>query len=372
MGAVAFFALILAVGTYARIEDRKTLKAENDAALVPTVVVVQPGGQAADRLVLPGRTQAWAQAQVYARTNGYLSSWHFDIGQSVKAGQVLAVIDTPEIDQQLIAARAALATAEAERSLAKTTADRWGRLVTQRAVSQQDADERSGNLASRQANREEAAANVERLRALTGFKRVVAPFSGTVTSRSTDVGALISSSGAPQPLFTISDVSKLRLYVSVPQSYAARMLDGLAASFNLPDHPGQTFEGRLDRSSQAVDPVTGAMLVQVIFDNQKSGLKPGAYASVEFKFAPRENAEVGLVRLPVSSLLFRREGASVALVDDSGKVRVQSIRIRTDFGSEMEVHGVAPTDWVIDNPPDDIQTNDLVKPTRKKESKKNA
>lgn len=369
--AVAAFALILAHGTYARIQDRDALRKVTEAAAVPTVVVVQPGGQAADRLVLPGRTQAFAQAPVYARTNGYLRSWHFDMGQSVKAGQVLAVIDTPEVDQQLTAARAALATADAEYSLAKSTADRWSRLVTQRAVAQQEADERNGNLASRQANRDEAAANVERLRALSDFKRVVAPFSGTVTSRTTDIGALISSTGAPQPLFTISDVSKLRLFVSIPQAYAARIRDGLAAEFSLPDHPGQTFAGRVDRSSQAVDPMTGAMLVQVIFDNQKAGLKPGAYASVDFKFAPRENAASGLVRLPVSSLLFRREGPSVAIVGDAGKVRLQSIQIRTDFGSELEVHGVAPTDWVVDNPPDDIQADDVVKANPKQEGKKN-
>lgn len=364
LAGAAVFALILAAGTAYRMQQRSGLHEQSEAAAIPSVDVIHPGGQAANTLVLPGRLQAWFQAPVYARTNGYLRRWYVDIGQPVKAGQVLAEIDTPDVDQQLSAAREALATANAQRDLAQTTSNRWDRLVAQNAVSQQDADERRGNFAARSAMRNEAAANVQRLQTVSGFKRIVAPFDGIVTSRSTDIGALIvAGTSTTQPLFTVSDVTRLRIYVSVPQAYAGRLRDGTTAQFTVPDQPGKTFQAQLARSSGSVDPDTGAMLVQLVYDNRAGQLKPGAYAQVTFDFGTGQPSFSGAVHIPVSSLLFRHEGAAVALVDAQGHVRIKPVTITVDFGNELEVIGLQPSDQVIDNPADDIRTGDQVKAT---------
>ena len=250
----AGFVLILAAGTASRLMASQDLKKTSQASALTTVHVIQPGGGESADLVLPGRLQAWAEAPVYARTDGYLRRWYVDIGQPVKAGQVLAEIDAPEVDQQLVAARAALATASAQRDLASVGAARWKRLVGENAVSQQEADERQGDLAAREAMRNEAAANVRRLESLAAFKRIVAPFDGVVTSRDTDLGALISAGGgAPSPLFTVSDIRRLRLYVSVPQSLAGAIRQGMTASFSTPDQPGRSFQARVVRAADAVD-----------------------------------------------------------------------------------------------------------------------
>ncbi|NOW48231.1 RND family efflux transporter MFP subunit [Novosphingobium sp. SG751A] len=360
----AVFALILVAGTAYRLQQRSGLHEQSEAAAIPSVDVIHPGGEASNTLVLPGRLQAWFQAPVYARTNGYLRRWYVDIGQPVQAGQVLAEIDTPDVDQQLSAARAALATANAQRSLAQTTSNRWDRLVAQNAVSQQDADERRGNFAAREAMRNEASANVQRLQTVSGFKRIVAPFNGIVTSRSTDIGALIvAGTSTTQPLFTVSDVTRLRIYVNLPQAYVARLRDNTTAEFTVPDQPGKTFQAQLARSSGSVDPESGAMLVQLVYDNHAGLLKPGAYAQVTFDFGKGQPSAAGAVRIPVSSLLFRHEGSAVALVDAQGRVRIKPVTITTDFGNELEVIGLQPNDQVIDNPADDIRTGDRVKAT---------
>ncbi|MBB3953726.1 efflux RND transporter periplasmic adaptor subunit [Novosphingobium sediminicola] len=364
LAGAAAFALILVAGTAYRLQQRSGLHEQSEAAAVPSVDVIHPGGEASNTLVLPGRLQAWFQAPVYARTNGYLRRWYVDIGQPVQAGQVLAEIDTPDVDQQLSAARAALATANAQRSLAQTTSNRWDRLVAQNAVSQQDADERRGNFAAREAMRNEASANVQRLQTVSGFKRIVAPFDGIVTSRSTDIGALIvAGTSTTQPLFTVSDVTRLRIYVSLPQAYVARLRENTTAEFTVPDQPGKTFRAQLARSSGSVDPESGAMLVQLVYDNHAGLLKPGAYAQVTFDFGKGQPSAAGAVRIPVSSLLFRREGSAVALADAQGRVSIKPVTITTDFGNELEVIGLQPTDQVIDNPADDIRTGDKVKAT---------
>lgn len=364
LAGAAVFALILAGGAAYRIQQRSGLHEQSEAAAIPSVDVIHPGGEASNTLVLPGRLQAWFQAPVYARTNGYLRRWYVDIGQPVKAGQVLAEIDTPDVDQQLSAARAALATANAQRSLAQTTSNRWDRLVAQNAVSQQDADERRGNFAAREAMRNEASANVQRLQTVSGFKRIVAPFDGIVTSRSTDIGALIvAGTSTTQPLFTVSDVTRLRIYVSVPQAYVARLRENTTAQFTVPDQPGRTFSAQLARSSGSVDPESGAMLVQLVYDNHAGLLKPGAYAQVTFDFGKGQPTAAGAVRIPVSALLFRHEGSAVALVDAQGRVRIKPVSITTDFGNELEVIGLQPNDQVVDNPADDIRTGDRVKAT---------
>lgn len=357
--------VVLGAGAATRLMARQDLRATTRDNAVQSVSVTQPSRGDAETLVLPGRLQAWAQAPVYARTDGYLRRWHVDIGTSVKAGQVLAEIDAPEVDQQLVAASAALATAQAQRDLAAVTAARWERLVSDNAVSQQEADERRGDFAAREAMRNEAQANVQRLRALTGFRRIVAPFDGVVTSRDTDVGALIAAGdGRATPLFTVADTRKLRLYVSVPQSLAAGIRPGLTARFTVPDQPDQVFEAQLVRSADAVDAQSGAMLVQLVFDNSAGRLKPGAYAQVTLDLqGPAAGASP--LRVPSSALLFRKEGTAVAVVGPDNRVKVRPVRIARDFGASLELAGgLGPTEWVVNSPPDSIADGDVVRPVR--------
>ncbi|MGR4862804.1 efflux RND transporter periplasmic adaptor subunit [Caulobacter sp. LARHSG274] len=357
--------VVLGAGTATRLAARQDLAAATRDNATPSVNVVRPAGGEAGALVLPGRLQAWAQAPVYARTDGYLRRWYADIGTPVKAGQVLAEIDAPEVDQQLAAANAALATAQAQRDLSAVTAARWERLVELNAVSRQAADERRGDLAAREAMRNEAQANVQRLRALTGFRRIVAPFDGVVTSRDVDVGALIAAGdGRATPLFTVADTRKLRLYVSVPQSLAAGIRPGLTARFTTPDQPDQVFEAQLVRSADAVDAQSGAMLVQLVFDNSAGRLKPGAYAQVTLDLQG-PGAGAAPLRVPSSALLFRKEGTAVAVVGPGDRVQVRPVRIARDFGASLELAGgIGAADWVVNNPPDSIADGDLVRPVR--------
>jgi RND family efflux transporter MFP subunit len=361
----AALVIILGVGAATRLMARQELSATTRDSAVQSVSVTQPSRGDAGTLVLPGRLQAWAQAPVYARTSGYLRSWYADIGTPVKAGQVLAEVDAPEVDQQLVAANAALATAQAQRDLARVTSTRWDRLVADNAVSQQEADEKRGDFAAREAMRNEAQANVQRLRALTGFRRIVAPFDGVVTSRDTDVGALIAAGdGRATPLFTVADTRKLRLYVSVPQSLAAGIRPGLTAHFTVPDQPDQVFEAQFVRSADAVDAQSGAMLVQLVFDNSAGRLKPGAYAQVTLNLqGPAAGASP--LRVPSSALLFRKEGTSVAVVGADNRVSIRPVRIARDFGADLELAGgVGATEWVVNSPPDSITNGDVVRAVR--------
>ena len=361
---VALVVITVAGGTAARLAQSANLKRETTALSTPAATVFQATPSQSGALVLPGRVQAWAQAPVYARTSGYLKKWYVDIGTPVKAGQLLADIDAPDADQQLAAARAALATAQANYTLAKTTADRWDKLLAEQAVSQQDADNKHGDLAAKQAARDEAAANVARLQTLSGFERLTAPFDGTVTSRSTDVGQLISpgSAGAP-PLFTVSDTTKLRIYVSVPENYLSAVSDGQTATFTVPGQPGQTFTATVARSADAVDPQSGAMLLQLVVDNHDHLLKPGGYAQVSFNLP---QAASGGLRIPASALLFRGEGASVAVVGADNKVTLHKVQIAHDYGTELELaSGVAPGDWIVDSPSDAITVGQTVHPVKK-------
>jgi RND family efflux transporter MFP subunit len=357
--------VILGVGAATRLAARQELRATTRDNAAPSVSVTLPSRGEAGALVLPGRLQAWAQAPVYARTSGYLRNWYADIGTPVKAGQVLAEIDAPEVDQQLVAASAALATAQAQRDLAAVTATRWDRLVGENAVSRQEADEKRGDLAAREAMRNQAQADVQRLRALTGFRRIVAPFDGMVTSRDTDIGALIAAGdGRATPLFTVADTRKLRLYVSIPQSLAAGIRPGLTAHFTVPDQPDQVFQAQLVRSADAVDAQSGAMLVQLVFDNSAGRLKPGAYAQVTLDLqGPVAGASA--LRVPSSALLFRKEGTAVAVVGADNRVSIRPVRIARDFGASLELAGgVGAAEWVINSPPDSITDGDTVRAVR--------
>jgi RND family efflux transporter MFP subunit len=291
--------------------------------------------------------------------SGYLKRWDADIGASVKAGQLLGEIDAPDLDQQLSQAKADVATAVANQDLAQITARRWASLLAENAVSPQDADDKNGDFAAKTALTAAARANVERLEALVSFEHIVAPFDGIVTSRSVDIGTLITV-GTPTdvPLFTVSDDRKLRIYVSVPQSYAAYITPGLTATFTVPEHPGRSFTATLVTTADAIAPATGTLLIQLQAENADRVLKSGDYAQVHFTLP----VNAGALRVPASALMFRDAGMSVAVVTAQGAVAIKPITIGRDFGSVVEVaSGLTATDRVINNPPDSMRSGDHVR-----------
>jgi RND family efflux transporter MFP subunit len=358
--AIAIVVVVVAAGTTTRLFARQELKNWTAEQATPTVSVLHPSKDGATRaLSLPGTVDAWSEAPVFARTNGYLKAWYADIGAQVKAGQVLAEIDTPDVDQQVAAANANLATAKAQLNLAERTARRWQKLVAQDVVSKQNAEEKQNDYAVRRAMASAAEAEVERLRTLQDFRRIVAPFDGVVTSRSTDVGALIvSGNAAARPLFTVADIRKMRVYVRVPQSYVADIVPGMTAKLSVPEYSGRTFEAKLVSTSQAVNDASGSMLVQLVVDNEREELKPGSYAQVAFVLPSPPSS----VRIPASALLFRSEGTSVALVDGGGRVTIRPITIAQDYGAEVAVaSGLSVNDLVVDSPPDSLASGDRVR-----------
>ena len=351
---------IVALGIADRVFANQELKSWTDAQAIPSVDVISLSSQLGTRsLVLPGDIRAFNDAPIHARVSGYLKQWDTDIGARVKAGQLLAEIDTPDLDQQLDQARADLATAVANEHLADTTARRWAGLLRQDAVSRQDADEKNGDLASKTALAAAARANVQRLLALESFKRIVAPFDGIVTTRSTDIGALINvGSSNDVPLFSVADERRLRIYVRVPQSYSAEIAPGMTASLTVPEYPGRHFTATLATTAAAITPETGTLLVQLQIDNAGGALKPGDYAQVTF-YLP---AQTSALRAPASALIFGDTGMSLALVGADGRVAIRPVRISRDLGSSVEIaSGLTPADRVIDNPPDSLRQGDLVR-----------
>ncbi|HTW38124.1 MAG TPA: efflux RND transporter periplasmic adaptor subunit [Steroidobacteraceae bacterium] len=313
----------------------------------------EPLGTSAE-LVLPGNLQANYEAPIYARTSGYLRRWLVDIGTPVRKGQLLAQIESPEVDQQLRQAQANLATAEANQRIADVTAERWRHLRQSDSVSKQEADEKISAAAASDAQVQAARANVDRLRELTGFERIVAPFDGVITARETDIGQLINAgSGTGPELFRIADMSRLRLYVRVPQNYAATMRAGLAAELHFPDRPHQTYVARLDTTSNAIDTATRTLMVELFVDNRNGELLPGAYTEVHFELPPGAGGQS--FELPANVLLFRGDGLHVATVDAHDRVVMKPVTIGRDFGSAIEVTaGVGANDEVILSPPDSL------------------
>jgi RND family efflux transporter MFP subunit len=347
-------ALVLALwGIISRLSARADLAHQAAQSAVLTVVTVKPTpGPGASQLVLPGTVQAYYEAPIYARTNGYLRTWYTDIGTRVKKGQLLAEIDTPEIDQELRQAQADLATAQANYELARTTNERWQGLLSTQSVSQQDADERAGDAAAKLATRNAAQANVARLQELESFKRVLAPFDGVVTQRNTDVGALINAGqGSPaNALFRVADTHRLRIYVSVPQSYAAGIRTGMTAKLELADHPGTLFTANVTSDAHALDAASRTLQVELQIDNADGKLLPGSYAQVHFDLP----GSPGTLRVPVNAVIFRASGLQVATVDGE-HVRMKHITQGRDFGTEIEVlAGLEPTDVLVLNPPDSL------------------
>ncbi|SEJ28262.1 RND family efflux transporter, MFP subunit [Sphingobium sp. AP50] len=360
IGAAILAVAVVGVGVASRISATEELRQTATDAALPNVTIVSAKADAeGNALVLPGNVQAFNSAAINARTNGYVRRWLADIGDRVSAGQPLAILDAPDVDQQLAAAQADYQTALANQRLAATTSKRWSAMLKEDAVSQQEVDEKAGDLAARVAVSNAALANVKRLKALQGFTRLSAPFDGVVTSRSAQIGALVVAGNASaQPLFTVSDIHRVRIYVRVPQGYSAAVKPGNSATLTLPEYPGRNFTATMTSSANAVDPQSGAVLVQLQAPNPDGALKPGAFAQVKFQVgAGQGNA----LTLPGSAILYGNDGPTVAVVGNDGRVTVKPVTIARDEGSTVQIStGITAQDRIVDTPPDAIRTGDKV------------
>jgi RND family efflux transporter MFP subunit len=357
--AVVLVAIVV-IGLITRATQANNLKTWTQAQAVPTVSVVMPEpGSKGPVLDLPGRLEAYVRAPIYAQVSGYLKEWKTDIGTPVKAGQLLGEISTPELDQQLLQARADLASAKANADLAAITAKRWQAMLGSDSVAQQDVDQRTGDYAAKVAQMKAAQANVDRLQATKAFAQLVAPFNGVVTARDTDVGALINAGGGTGPeLFVVSDIHKLRVYVQVPQAYGPSIRPGSDAVLVVPEYPGREFHAQVIATSNAVNASSGTTLVQLIVDNADSKLMPGSFAHVRFSLP----VDTAALRVPASSLIFDNAGLRVATVNGDDKVAFKNVSILFDYGKTVEIgSGLTSGDRVIDSPPDGIKNGDAVK-----------
>ena len=355
-GAAATLALVVvAHGMVSRAAQISRLHQLTDAEAVPTVAIVAPtAAQDHVGLDLPGRLEAYIRAPIYARVPGYLKSWKHDIGSRVKAGDVLAEIDTPDLDQQLTQARADLSVAQANAKLAQISAERWQSLASTDAVARQDVDQRTFTWNASIAQVKAAQANVDRLVAEAGFKRLVAPFDGIVTARDTDIGALINVGAAGgAELFVVSETSRLRVYVNVPQNDVPSVPAGTNATIRVPEHPEKTYTGTVEASAQAVNPSTGTTLMQLIVDNRAGEMMPGDYVSIHLQTG---NASP-VLSVPSSALIFDAKGLTIATVGADNRVLLKPVSIERDLGAVVELSsGLAPDDRVIEDPPDGIAT----------------
>ena len=350
--------VIVVVGLVTRAHGNARLREWTDAQSIPTVAVAPPTSSGdAGALDLPGRLEAYSRASLYARVPGYLKGWNVDIGSPVKAGQELATIETPDLDQELLQSKANLATAQANVALAETTAKRWQELLKTGAVSKQDVDEKIGDYKAKQAIVKAGQADVDREQTLKGFARITAPFDGIVTARNTDVGALINVGGTTgQELFVVSDTKKLRVYVSVPQTYVPSIPPGTKATITVPERPGKKYEATVESSSQAVTASSGSTLMQLGVDNANNDLLPGGFANVSLQLPSNTTA----LRIPSSALLFDKHGLRVATLDKDNKIRLKQVTIARDLGQVIEIgSGLAADDRVIQSPPDGVQDGDV-------------
>jgi RND family efflux transporter MFP subunit len=330
-----------------------------DNQAIPTVQIIKLAtNKKGGALNLPGEVQAFTAAPIYAQVTGYVRKWYFDIGARVKKGQLLAELDTPNLAGQSEQARANLVNAQAAQKLSAATTQRFDALFTQGAVSRQDKDEKDADLAAKNAAVAAAQAGLYSIASQENFRRLIAPFDGVVTSRAVDVGALVTVGNNATPLFTVSDQSRLRLYVRVPQNYASYIRPGMTVSFTVPQHPDRTFQASLVASAGAVASATGTVLVQFGLDNVDDALQPGAYAEVTFPLPAGANG----IRVPATALMFRDDGMQVATVDANNRVKLKTIVIARDLGASVDVgSGLSPTDRIIDNPADALQNGDEVR-----------
>lgn len=354
--------LVLAGGftLFSRFSHERALAKETEVNSVPTVAVVKPTAEKPDEeLVLPGSLQAYEESPIYARTSGYLVRWYKDIGSRVTKGELLAKIDTPEVDQELNQTRAARQQIVAQLDLAKISADRWEALRKTDSVSAQEADQQTSGYKQAQANLASADANVRRLEQLEGFKDVYAPFSGVLTKRTVDPGALINAGAgaAGRELFDIARVDPLRVYTSVPQAYAPFIKVGEKTTVTLQEFPGEKFQATVTRTAESIDPATRTLLTEVDVPNKNGRLLPGSFGEVHFAVG----SNVNKVTVPVNTMLFRAQGPQVAVVGSDGKVQLRPINIGRDYGTALEIlGGVSPDEQIVVNPPDSLESGQQV------------
>jgi membrane fusion protein (multidrug efflux system) len=360
--------LVVVTGIRAREDSSAKLREWTDNQAVPTVAVVLPDARVLHASIdLPGRLEAYYRAPIFARVSGYLKSWSADIGAKVKAGQVIAEIEAPDLDQQLLQGRADLASQESSAKLSEATLTRRKSLIASNFVSMQEIDERSADLSNKKAAVKSGEANVERLEALAGYKKITVPFDGVVTARDTDVGALINAGGGSGPaMFVISDIKKLRVYVNVPQSYVPAIKIGAKAVISMPEYPNRTFDATVEASSQSVDVSSGTTRMQLGLDNAGGELMPGGYANVRMSL----QRDAVPLHIPASALIFNQNGLRVATVGADDKVLFKAITIARDLGKDIELaSGLVPEDRVIVAPPDGLADGDQVRVARAKGGK---
>lgn len=351
---------IVVTGIMARAKSDTDLKTWTDDQAIPTVSVAPPDARQLNAtLDLPGRLEAYYRAPIFARVSGYLKSWSADIGAKVKSGQVIAEIEAPDLDQQLLQARADLASQQASAKLSEATLTRRRSLIASNFVSMQEIDERTADLSNKKAAVNSGQANVERLEALAGYKNITVPFDGVVTARNTDVGALISGGAGTGPaMFVISDIRKLRVYVDVPQSYVPAIRIGATAVISVPDYPNRTFPATVEASSQSVDVGSGTTRMQLALDNAKGELLPGGYAAVKLSLL-RDSAPL---HVPASALIINQSGIRVATVDGDDKIKFKAVTIARDLGRDIEIgSGIAANDRIVTTPPDGLTDGDKVR-----------
>jgi RND family efflux transporter MFP subunit len=370
--AIIIVIAIVIAGVVPRMRAKAALRKETDKSAIPTVDVIQPKqGAPHQEIILPGNIQAFIDAPIYAQTSGYLKKWYVDIGAHVRAGQLLAEIDTPTIDQQLQSARADLNTAEANSNLAHITANRYEDLKNTDSVSKQDVDNANGDYAAKKATENSSAFNVKRLEQTKAFQNIYAPFDGVITARDTDIGQLIDSgsSSTQKELFHIAAINTLRVYINVPQQYSIAAKPGLTADLTLGEYPGRRFQGKLVRTANSIDVASRTLLVEVDVNNPSGELLPGAYTEVHLKLPN----DIPTFILPVSALIFRSQGLQVATVDSNNKTKLVSITLGRDFGAQVEVlSGLNADDKVIVNPSDSVIDGEQVNPQLPKDAQQNS
>lgn len=363
---LVFFVVVIALvvtGAILLLQRRTQFQAlakNTEELAVPTVAIIHPTAEAgAEDLILPGTLQAYVESPIYARTNGYLKKWYHDIGSRVSKGELLADIDTPEVDQQLMQARADLVTAQANERLSQITAARYSELLKTDGVSKQEVDNASGDLEAKRAIVQSSEANVRRLEETKSFQRIYAPFSGVITQRSVDIGTLINAGngGTSQQLFYLAQTDPIRVFVNVPEAYAPSIHRGLGAYLELTQFPGEKFQGQVVRTAEAIDLSTRTLLTEVDVPNKSALLLPGGYAQVHLQVKVQGQR----LQVPVNALLFRSEGLRAVVVDANHHVRLQDLDIGRDYGTSLEVlNGLKADDWIVLNPPDSIEAGEEV------------
>jgi RND family efflux transporter MFP subunit len=358
-GAVLLAAIVVGYGFIDRAQSKQEVVQWTNAQAVPTVALAQPlPSSSSQTLTLPGNIQPLNKAAILARVNGYVKSWDHDIGSSVKAGQVLATIDAPDLDQQLSQAKATLASVRANLQIASLTADRNNILLKKQIVAQQLADQTTADATAKEAVVDANEANVRQLEAMQSFKALAAPFDGVVTARNVELGQLINSGGSGQPLFEVSDLHRVRIFVQVPQAFSAGLVPGLKATLEMPQYPGVQFDATLTHISRAINPTSHSMQVELQADNTEGKFFAGSYCNVHFEIPTDAN----LVKIPSTALVTSNQGTQVATLDSNNKVVLKKVQLGRDLGDSVEViAGLSPSDRIINNPPETLTAGDTVR-----------